>query len=198
MDAVGAINSRRSTRKFKPDPIPDEILRQIIEAGLLAPSAKNAQPWKFVVVSADKRDEMVSVIKSGFEREKSSEQSLLHNRLYSLSANNTLKIMSKAPVSIFIFNRFGKTITEPRSTNEYVMDVTNLQSIGAAIENMILAAQAHEIGSLWICDVFFAYQDLCQFLKEDTQMVAALSLGYKNEFPSPRPRLDMNETVKWI
>jgi nitroreductase len=50
MDVLEAIRTRRSIRKFRPKPIPDENLRIILEAGRLAPSASNRQPWFFVVV----------------------------------------------------------------------------------------------------------------------------------------------------
>jgi nitroreductase len=50
MDILKAIESRRSIRKYKPVPIPDGDLKKILEAGRLAPSAGNKQPWGFVVV----------------------------------------------------------------------------------------------------------------------------------------------------
>ena len=50
MDTLEAILSRRSVRKYKPDPIPDEHLAQILEAGRQAPSGGNRQPWHFIVV----------------------------------------------------------------------------------------------------------------------------------------------------
>jgi nitroreductase len=45
-----AIEKRRSIRKFKPDPVPDELINQILEAGRLAPSGTNRQPWRFQVI----------------------------------------------------------------------------------------------------------------------------------------------------
>jgi len=47
---IRAIKTRRSIRQFKKDPVPDEILDQILESGLWAPSGKNNQPWKFAVI----------------------------------------------------------------------------------------------------------------------------------------------------
>ncbi len=56
MDLFKAIEERRSIRKFKPDPIPDDNLKKILEAGRLAPSGGNRQPWMFVVVrNAEKK-----------------------------------------------------------------------------------------------------------------------------------------------
>jgi len=51
MDVLTAIRDRRSIRKFKPVPVPQEQLMQVLEAGRIAPSAGNRQPWKFVVVT---------------------------------------------------------------------------------------------------------------------------------------------------
>ncbi len=51
MDAMEAITSRRSVRKFKPDPVPADVLKKVVDAGRLAPTAHNDQPWEFVVVT---------------------------------------------------------------------------------------------------------------------------------------------------
>jgi len=46
-----AIKQRRSIRRFKPDPVPDEYLREMLEAARLAPSGSNRQPWRFIVTT---------------------------------------------------------------------------------------------------------------------------------------------------
>ena len=51
MDALEAIHTRRSIRKYQDKPVPEELLRQILAAAMSAPSANNAQPWQFVVLS---------------------------------------------------------------------------------------------------------------------------------------------------
>ena len=50
MDAIHAIMTRRSVRHFKPDPIPEELVEQLLHAAMQAPSAHNGQPWHFVVI----------------------------------------------------------------------------------------------------------------------------------------------------
>ena len=50
MEALEAIKTRRSIRKFRSDPVPEEILEQILDAARWAPSAKNSQTWKFIVI----------------------------------------------------------------------------------------------------------------------------------------------------
>jgi len=55
MDVLETIRIRRSIRKYRPEPIPDEKLKTILEAARLAPSAANRQPWRFVVVEDRER-----------------------------------------------------------------------------------------------------------------------------------------------
>ncbi len=73
MDFMEVLRSRRSIRKYKSDPVPDEILNQILEAARLSPSGKNMQPYHFVVVKdaetkkkIDPRMEDVPIVIVGF------------------------------------------------------------------------------------------------------------------------------------
>jgi nitroreductase len=50
MDAIEAILTRRSIRKYQDKPVPEELIRQLLGAAMMAPSARNAQPWQFVVI----------------------------------------------------------------------------------------------------------------------------------------------------
>jgi len=54
MDFMDVIRKRRSMRRYKPDPVPDEVLNQVLEAARLAPSGGNRQPWHFIVVKDSK------------------------------------------------------------------------------------------------------------------------------------------------
>lgn len=66
MKAIEAIKGRRSVRKYRPDPVPREIIEDIIDCGRLAPSARNDQPWEFIVVTEQSiREEIAAVTKFG-------------------------------------------------------------------------------------------------------------------------------------
>lgn len=51
MDALEALARRRSVRKYRPDAVPRELLEKLVDAGRLAPTARNEQPWEFIVVT---------------------------------------------------------------------------------------------------------------------------------------------------
>jgi len=50
MDTLDAIHTRRSIRKYRDEPVPDELVERILAAAMMAPSARNGQPWQFVVI----------------------------------------------------------------------------------------------------------------------------------------------------
>lgn len=83
------------------------------------------------------------------------------------------------------------------TAEERVSEICNVQSVSAAIQNMLLAATEKGIGSLWICDIFFAYAELCEWLNCEGQLVAAVAFGYPNEFPKARQRKQLEEVVVW-
>ena len=101
-------------------------------------------------------------------------------------------------MTVFVFNPFGMHPWLARSIEQNFHDVVNIQSIGAAIQNMVLAAQDLGIGSLWICDVFEAYEELRQWLGEEGQMIAAVSFGYADERPAARPRKPIKQVARWV
>lgn len=191
METMEAIRERRSIRRFKDASISAEDIEAILLAASLAPSGKNKQPWRFVVVKEDKRDEMIRVMREGIETCKK-------NGIETGSSESTARIMEQAPVTIFIFNPFETNEERERTISDYFLQVVDIQSVGAAIQNMLLAAWDFGIGSLWICDVFYAYRELCEWLGENHQMVAAVSLGYPAESPGPRPRLAVSEITRWL
>jgi nitroreductase len=191
MEVIQAIEARRSIRKFADRPIPEDTLRAILEAATRAPSGKNQQPWRFVVAGASKRAEMLGAFRAGITTAKARGESVE-------GAEWTARTMSEAAATVFILNPVGISPWKSHSTEEQIDELVNTQSIGAAIENMLLAASGKGIGSLWICDIFFAYEELLGWLGEDGSMVAAVSLGYPAESPEARPRKALEEVVRFM
>ena len=191
MNTLDAIAQRRSIRAFKDDPIPEETLRQILTAATQAPSGKNRQPWHFCVVREDKRAEMMRIMREAIAR--TAEQGGDTG-----SSKWTANVMEQAPVTVFVFNPYAEHGAGQATPNSAVWDIVDGQSIGAAIQNMLLAAQELGVGSLWICDVFYAYKELCAWLGQTTQMIAAVSLGIPDEAPGPRPRKSVDEVTEWL
>lgn len=193
---LSVIEDRRSIRKYRPDPVPEEALRQILRAGMLAPSAKNRQPWNFVVVRGSARAPMLDAMRRGLERE-NRRPFLPGSARHLPAAEHTLHILEQAPAAIFAVNPLGLPFDRPFNEEDRVYELCNAQSLGAAMENMCLAAAELGLGSLWICDIYFAYRELQAWLDRPGELAAALALGYAAESPAPRPRRSFAETVEW-
>ncbi len=191
MNTLEAISKRRSIRKFKDITLPEETLNIILKAATQAPSGKNRQPWKFILVREDKRREMVATMRQGITKMKESGMDVG-------SSERSADIMEEAPVTVFIFNPYGKYPWLPHSLRESFENLVDIQSAGAAIQNMLLAALELEVGSLWICNIFYAYEELCTWLGEEGEMVAAVSLGYPDEAPHARPRKPLKEVTRQL
>lgn len=191
-----AISKRRSIRKYKDIPVPQNLIEEILQAGMLAPSSKNRQPWRFVVVSGDGKTEMLSAMEQGLIRE--AKNPMLPDSSQHLSAaRHTLDIMRQAPVTIFVVNALGIDLSCSIGTEKRIYEICNAQSIGAAIQNMTISATESGLGSLWICDTFFAHQELMDWLNTEGELFAAFTLGYADENPGARPRKDLSDVVEW-
>jgi nitroreductase len=123
MNLYDLIVSRRSIRQFRPEPVSQEILRDVVNAGRLAPSAANRQPLEFIVVDEEsKRKQLFPCLKwAGYIAPKGNPKPGQEPQAYVVVLVNT----------------------EIRE-NGFEWDS------GAAIENMILAAWERDIGSCWI------------------------------------------------
>jgi nitroreductase len=191
MNTIEAIAARRSIRRFKDTPVPDEMIRTILTAATQAPSGKNRQPWRFIVIKGESRSEMVRIMRTGIEQAKAEGEN-------PGSSEWSACVMEQAPVTIFVFNPEGDPPWMHHSVGQLFDDVVDVQSIGAAIQNMLLAAQDLGLGSLWICDVFYAYRELAAWLGETGELIAAVSFGYADEAPAARRRRPVDEVVRWL
>jgi len=183
------VSTRRSIRKFQSKSITHEDILKIVNAGIDAPSGKNRQPWKFIVVQGDSKNELIKILIKGVETQEDEEW-----KPWAMKSINT---MNEAPVSILIFNTFGTNPLNQISIDERFQELVDIQSIGAAIENMALKATDLGIGTLWICDIFIAYEEICKWCGQNNQLVAALTMGYPLEKNNPRYRKSIDESVEW-
>lgn len=144
---IDHIKKRRSIRSYRNEPIERETIEQIIQVGSYAPSAKNTQPWRFIVISnPDVISELSNEVKNEIKRLlkwrfiKRFVHHELRNQdtlrfLYGVSLVKEDSIFFKAPVVVFI-------VTE----NKRFYD----ESCACCAENMMLAAHVLGLGSCWI------------------------------------------------
>ena len=191
MNTLEAIGRRRSIREFRDDAIERETVDRLLEAAVMAPSAKNSQPWRFTVIEQARRGEFLEVIRKGVANREAEGEEIG-------TIQRSIRCIEQAPVTILVHNTDGIHPWKARKEHESWWDVATVQSVGAAIQNMLLAATELGLGSLWIADVWEAYPEINAWLETDDQLVSAVSFGYSNAAPPVPARKPMEEIVRWL
>ena len=104
-----AIYDRRSIRKYQDREVSMELIEQLIDAARMAPSAKNRQPWKYIVYTGDGKQKLTDAMAKGIEREESGEAKFPDFRYGIADAKNTVRVMREAPVVIVVLKSNGKS-----------------------------------------------------------------------------------------
>ncbi len=175
------IANRRSIRRFKKDPIKKEHIEAILDAGNKAPSAKNLQHWRFHVYQGEAKDKLVKFILEEFDK-------ISNESEVSPYARYSFEIMNQAPVAILVYS--ANVMEHPVRPD--------IQSISAAIQNMLLKAQELGIGSLWICDVLYIDREIMKYAGTEMPLVAAISFGFADSSPKSRAKLTVNDVTTWF
>ena len=193
---MDAINNRRSIRRFTDAPVEKRLTEELIEAGRAAPSAKNRQPWKYIVFSGAAKAEMLDIMENGLNREQVS-PALPDSKNGLPDARNTLRIMRQAPVVILVLNTNGTSPFAEVSADDRITEICDTLSIGASIQNILLKAQESGLGTLWIANTCYAYEELTRYLDTDSQLVGAVAVGYTDESPAQRPRKPLDDILEF-
>lgn len=180
-EAIRAIKERRATRSYKGKPIEKEKIKEIVECGLWAPSARNMQTWKFIVVTNK------DLIK---EMGKRIQAKVIDNPRYSFVKERAKTredaIFYSAPLVIFILG--------DKSNHWSTIDCS------LAAENMMIAAKSLGIASCPIGMASFVKEekDIVKHLgfPENYELILTLTFGYPDESPEPKER--NKDVVKWI
>ncbi|MDH5390862.1 MAG: nitroreductase family protein [Candidatus Bathyarchaeota archaeon] len=196
LNLLNVLRSRRSVKEYSPKEISNEVLFRILEAGRWAPSAHNAQPWRFIVIqdSATKR-KLAKAMASRWDRDMS-KKGIPKEKRESL-IKTSVERFENAPIIIIAcltMKDMDEYPDDRRKKIEYVMAV---QSVAAAIQNMLLAAYGEGLGSCWFCAPLFC-QDVVRKLLKIPQHVdpqALITLGYPANEPPPPPRKPLEEIV---
>ena len=173
MDALEAIVTRRSTRNYRPDPVEEEKLDRILDAGRQAPSGGNNQTCHFFVIrNREVLDRLAALAERAFARMEVTEDMYASMKHSVLAARKGGYVFCyNAPVLIAVANRKGYG--------------NNIADCACAIENMMIAANALDLGCCWINQLKWLNEEaeilayLRDFgLKENERVYGAVIIGY--------------------
>ena len=176
------IRNRHSIRGFTDEPIPEQCVEAILEAGLIAPSSKNRQPWKLYVLRNPLKQELIDSMVAVIDGKIECEKDLNVDPQDYLSARVTMDVMSQAPILILVCyedrEKYAGVSRVPWDSGMTDRELVDTLSIGACIENMLLEATERGLGSLWIGDYLYAYEAVKKVTGVDGNIVSIVALGH--------------------
>jgi nitroreductase len=168
MDLMEAIKTRRSIRKFRETPVPENLLKEVLNAGRLAPSADNAQPWKIIVVRDVQMKQRVT------------------------QACNGQKFLVQAPVVLVVCGIPEEAFqTVGGYMSSHVIDAS------IALDHVTLAAHALGLGTCWVAWFKEEKVKDILGIPEDVRVVALTPLGYPDESPDRPSRKNLEELISY-
>ncbi|MDR3063405.1 MAG: nitroreductase family protein [Methanobrevibacter sp.] len=179
-DVFEAINNRRSVREYKEEQLTDDELNKILKAAIMAPTARAEQPWHFTVIQD--KDLLIEIDEVSRELMKNS-----GDEFFEMIGNSNRNITHNAPTLVIVSGKKGGSNIEA--------------DCGAATQNMLLAAEALDIGSCWLGLVAWYFEDEKNISKlnipENYIPLYGVSLGYKVKPNSNGPERNKN-VFNWI
>jgi coenzyme F420-0:L-glutamate ligase / coenzyme F420-1:gamma-L-glutamate ligase len=196
-----ALKQRRSIRKYQNRSVPIEIIMQVLDVVAYAPSAHNAQPWRFIVLTQSEQknalaDAMAQVWLSELERDH------IPKNVRRATVNRSVERFTAAPVLVLACLTLEDMDMYQDAERQNIERDLAVQSLAAAIQTLLLAAYANGLGACWFCAPLFCKSAVRQVLEipDAVEPQALITLGYPDETPKiplRRPLQDYAYNEKW-
>ena len=209
-DILEVIRTRKSIRRYKADPIPDEILVKVLEAARWAPTGENYQPWRLIVIRNSETKKMIGdLAKLGSGSRMTAWYCLgeMQRRFEEIQdpvrRMEVLRFMYSGEVSEFA-KQAPVIIAVIGTLMEGSVDVP--YDLSACIENILLEAHSLGLGACWVHGPVASTRDAAKFkkiLKIPTGMgqykvIAYVALGWPAEARKhPRPKKPLEDIIYW-
>ena len=192
LNLYDAIKHRRSIRKYQDRSIPKEIIEDALVAAGWAPSAHNAQPWRFVVLDDwAVKHQLAEAMAQAWAVDMSRDGSKVDME----TQKARVERFASAPVLIIACTTMEGMARQPDAERQIVERDLTLESLGAALQNLLLTVHAQGLSACWFCAPAFCKDAVRENLAipSDVDPQALIVMGYSAEQPSTPPRKAMGE-----
>ena len=199
LDLSDLVRSRRSIRRFSPKPISREVVEELIELAIRAPSPHNRQPWRFAVlrgsgVKARLAHAMGERLRADRSRDGDPAEQIEADVARSRARIEGAPVTLVAALSMRDMDPYADG---HRSQAERMMAV---QAVAAAVQNVLLLAHARGLGACWMCAPLFCPETVSAALElpDDWEPQALVTLGVADGPGRDRPRRPIEQTAIWL
>ena len=190
------IQGRRSVRSYSDQRIPDAVLNAIVDAGRWAPSPHHSLPFRFAVLTgAPAREALSEAMADQWRRDLAADQ--VPESTVETEVAKSCKRLLGATAIIVGCVYLDPLDTYPDATRQQAEHTMAAHALGAALQNMMLTAHTHGLGSAWMCAPLFCPDTvrLALDLPETWIPHALITLGYAAREPPPGARPSIDEIV---
>jgi F420 biosynthesis protein FbiB-like protein len=190
-DLQNFLRTRRSIRRFRPNPVPAPVIEWILETATYAPSAHNLQPWRFIVIAdLSARIWLGKALTDKMRIDMNADgapQADIDKRV-----TISLRRIEEAPVIILLCR--DVTAVRKNESEEHTMAI---QSVALAGLQIMLSAHAEGLGSNWICWPLYAQEAAREALKLPVtwEPQGMFFLGYADEEPREKKLINLKEIL---
>ena len=190
------LRSRRSVRRFRPDPIEPALVRGLLEAARWAPSPHNRQPWRFVVLQkAASRQRLAQAMGERLRLERLADGT--DPQAVEADVSRSYARFTGAPLAVLLCMTLEQMDRYPDARRSRAERRMAVQGVAMAGQNLLLAAHAAGLGGCWICAPLFAPDVVRQVLElpEDWDPQGLVVLGWPAESPPERERMPLEQVT---
>lgn len=195
-DLIALMLSRRSVRRYRPDPVPTEMVARLVAAAAAAPSAHNRQPWRFVILTdAASKERLARAMGDRLAADRTRDGD--DAAAIAADVARSFARITGAPVVILVCLTLGEMDSYPDAKRHEAEFLMAVQSTAMATQNLLLAAQAEGLGACWLCAPLFCPQTVREALAlaPDLQPQGLVTLGYAAVAGKERPRKPLDEIL---
>ena len=184
-----ALKHRRSIRKYKPEPIPTELIKDLLEIASYSPSAHNAPPRRFIVLTDNLKKNVLANAMAEVWLVELQRDHIPKNTQWA-TVNASVERFTSAPILVLACLTLEDMDTYPDSERQNNERDLAVQSLAAATQTLLLAAYDNGLGACWYCAPIFCKTAVRKALKipDDAEAQALITLEYPAEVPKTPQR----------
>jgi coenzyme F420-0:L-glutamate ligase / coenzyme F420-1:gamma-L-glutamate ligase len=191
------MRERRSIRRYRPEPLPDDVIERLIDAARLAPSAHNRQPWRFVVLQrADQKARLADAMGARLRADRLADGD--EPEAVEKDVASSRSRITAAPAVIAVCTTLSDMDRYPDARRAEAERLMAVQSTAMAAQNLLLLAHAEGLGACWMCAPLFCPDTVKRALEfpSDWHPQALITLGRPASAGRQRERRAIADIVR--